>query len=121
MQKGLTVAEQSMVDIAYELLKEKGEPMLYADIMEQVASKKGFTQSETEELIAQLYTEVNIDGRFVCVGRNLWGLKSWFPIDQSSDSAVAANVKEDDLAQELDEMDEDLDFEENELLDEDED
>ena len=121
MHKELTIAEKSMVDITYDLLKEKGEPMLYQDIMKQVATKKGFSQSETENMIAQLYTEVNIDGRFICVGRNLWGLKSWFPLDQSTDSAVAANVKEDDLANELDEIDEDIELEENELLHEDED
>lgn len=89
-----------MVDIAYDLLKNKGEAMMFTEIMKQVAQQKGFSQSETEKLIAQLFTEINIDGRFVCVGRNLWGLKHWFPVEQSSDSAVAANVKEDDYLDE---------------------
>lgn len=86
-----------MVDIAYDLLKNKGESMIFTEIMKQVAQQKGLSQSQVEKMIAQLYTEINIDGRFVCVGRNLWGLKHWFPLEQSSDSAVAANVKEDDM------------------------
>lgn len=97
--------ELSMVDITYKLLEDKGEPMIFMDIMKEVAKRKGLTQSQADELLAQLFTEINIDGRFVCVGRNLWGLKHWFPVEQSSDSAVAANVKDDD---------EDLDEEEYE-------
>jgi DNA-directed RNA polymerase subunit delta len=107
------VRETAMVDLAYDLLKKKGEAMLYRDIMDEVSSMKGFTKEETEHYIAQLYTEINIDGRFVCVGRNLWGLREWYPTDQATDSAVAANVKEDDEYHDLDE--ELFDEEEEEL------
>lgn len=109
--------ERSMVDIAYELLDKKGEPMIYQDIMKSIAEQKGFSKQEADEMIAQLYTEINIDGRFICVGRNLWGLKSWFPIEQATDSAVAANVKEDDYANEVEIDDEE---EINEEIDPDE-
>lgn len=98
------VQERSMVDIAYDLLENKGESMAFTEIMKLVAQRKGFSESQADEMIAQLFTEINIDGRFVCVGRNLWGLKHWFPLEQSSDSAVAANVKEDDdLAEDVEE------------------
>lgn len=107
------VRETAMVDLAYDLLKQKGEAMLYRDIMDEVSSMKGFTKKEAEHYIAQLYTEINIDGRFVCVGRNLWGLREWYPTDQATDSAVAANVKEDDEYHDLDE--ELFDEEEEEL------
>ncbi|KYQ86158.1 MULTISPECIES: DNA-directed RNA polymerase subunit delta [Thermoactinomyces] len=107
------VRETAMVDLAYDLLKQKGEAMLYRDIMDEVSSMKGFTKEEAEHYIAQLYTEINIDGRFVCVGRNLWGLREWYPTDQATDSAVAANVKEDDEYHDLDE--ELFDEEEEEL------
>lgn len=102
------VRETAMVDLAYDFLQEKGEAMQYRDIMDEVSSMKGFTKEEAEHYIAQLYTEINIDGRFVCVGRNLWGLREWYPTEQATDSAVAANVKEDD---EFDDIDEEL-FEE---------
>jgi len=115
------IKETAMVDLAYDLLKEKGEPMLYRDIMKEVAELKGFTGEEIERYIAQLYTEINIDGRFVCVGRSLWGLKEWYPIEQSTDSAVAANVKDDYLDDELEdsmfEDDDDSDFESDDMGD----
>jgi DNA-directed RNA polymerase subunit delta len=90
------IRETAMVDLAYEHLKSVGEPMLYRDILKHVTELKGFTQEDVERYIAQLYTEINIDGRFVCVGRSLWGLKHWYTIEQSTDSAIVANVKEDD-------------------------
>lgn len=96
------VMETAMVDIAYELLKNKGEPIMYQDIMNEVASLKGFTEDGVEKYIAQLYTAINIDGRFTCVGRGMWGLKDWYPIDQTTESAVAANVKDDYLEDDMD-------------------
>lgn len=107
--------ETPMVDLAYDLLKSKGEPMIYRDIMDEIAKMKGFTEEEINQYIAQLYTEVNIDGRFICVGRSLWGLREWYPTEQATDSAVAANVKDDYLE---DEIEDDL-YEDEEDYDED--
>lgn len=98
------IRETAMVDLAYEYLKSRGEPQLYRIILDTVANQKGFTKQDIEQYIAQLYTEINIDGRFVCVGRSLWGLKHWYPIEQSTDSAIVANVK-DDYDAELDDDD----------------
>jgi DNA-directed RNA polymerase subunit delta len=89
------IAETSMVDLAYQILKERGEPLLYLDLLKEIAKLKGFSEEEIEKYIAQLYTDINIDGRFICVGRNLWGLRAWYPTEQATDSAIAANVKDD--------------------------
>lgn len=92
-----------MVDLAYELLKQTGDAMQYRDIMADIAKKKEFTQEDIIKYIAQLYTEINIDGRFVCVGRGTWGLREWYSTEQATDSAVAMNVKDDYLDDEIDE------------------
>ncbi|BCU83295.1 hypothetical protein JIR001_30780 [Polycladomyces abyssicola] len=115
------IRETAMVDLVYELLYEKGEPMLYRDLYQEVARLKGFTEEEMTRYIAQLYTEINIDGRFICVGKSLWGLKKWYPTEQATDSAVQANVKDDfdeDLEEDLFEEEEDELFD-DENLDED--
>lgn len=98
------IRETAMVDLAFHILKEKGEPILYRNLMQEVAELKGFTEEEVQHYIAQLYTEMNIDGRFICVGKSLWGLRGWYPTEQATDSAVAQNVK-DDYSDELDEED----------------
>jgi DNA-directed RNA polymerase subunit delta len=89
-----------MVDLSYDVLRSKGEPMLYRDMMNEVAKLKGFTAEKMSQYITQLYTEVNIDGRFVCVGRGLWGIRGWYPTEQTTDSAVAANVRDEYLGDE---------------------
>ena len=43
---------------------------------------KGLSEDKVMQVIAQLYTEINIDGRFACVGTNLWGLKRWYPVEK---------------------------------------
>jgi len=95
--------EIPMVDLVHKILQSKGEPMLYRDLLQEVARLKGFSEEETMRYIAQLFTEINIDGRFVCVGRSLWGLKHWYPTEQTTDSAVAGNIKDDLDEEELDE------------------
>jgi DNA-directed RNA polymerase subunit delta len=124
------IRETAMVDLAYDYLKSKGEPQLYRVILDSIANQKGFTQEDIERYIAQLYTEINIDGRFVCVGRSLWGLKHWYPIEQATDSAIVANVKddydaelddddlfgsdEDDFTDEIDDLESSNDFDDDE-------
>ncbi|MEX2104272.1 MAG: DNA-directed RNA polymerase subunit delta [Bacilli bacterium] len=75
--------ETSMVDLTFELLKKLNTPLYYRDLMQKVAYIKGMSEKEVMDVIAQLYTEINIDGRFACVGENLWGLKRWYPMDKS--------------------------------------
>lgn len=79
------VKEMPMVDLAFLVLKAANTPFYYRDLMVEVAKLRGMTEEETNDTIAQLYTEINIDGRFACVGTNLWGLKRWYPLERSDD------------------------------------
>lgn len=82
--------EMPMVDLAFEVLKASKNPYYYRDLMQEIAKIKGLSDEQVMEVIAQLYTEINIDGRFACVGTNLWGLKRWYPVDKSEDSVGSA-------------------------------
>ncbi|MFP4978885.1 DNA-directed RNA polymerase subunit delta [Paenibacillus sp. CN-4] len=79
------IREMPMVDLAFLVLKAANTPYYYRDLMAEVAKVRGLTDEEINESIAQLYTEINIDGRFACVGTNLWGLKRWYPLERSDD------------------------------------
>ncbi|MGZ7446035.1 DNA-directed RNA polymerase subunit delta [Paenibacillus sp. TH7-28] len=116
------VQEIPMVDLAFMILKAANTPYYYRDLMNEVAKLRGMSEEQINEAIAQLYTEINIDGRFACVGTNLWGLKRWYPVDRSEDPVASSkrpriiNDDDDDL--------EDEDFVEEEdgyISDEDED
>ncbi|MFC0215474.1 DNA-directed RNA polymerase subunit delta [Paenibacillus chartarius] len=78
--------EMPMVDLAFELLKAANTPFYYRDLMAEIAKIKGLSDDDVMKVIAQLYTEINIDGRFACVGTNLWGLKRWYPVEKSEDT-----------------------------------
>lgn len=82
------INEMPMVDLAFLILKKANEPYYYPDLMKEVGRQRGMSNEQTMNLIAQLYTEINIDGRFACVGTNLWGLKRWYPIEKSEDPVV---------------------------------
>lgn len=104
------IQEIPMVDLAFMVLKAANTPYYYRDLMKEVAKLRGFTEQEINETIAQLYTEINIDGRFACVGTNLWGLKRWYPLERSDDPV--ANAKRPRIIN--DEDDDDDDFAEEE-------
>ncbi len=113
--------EMPMVDLAFLILKTANTPHYYRDLMQEVAKIKGIAEDQMMDLIAQLYTEINIDGRFACVGNNLWGLKRWYPLDKAEDALGNAtrpriiNDEDDDEDEELyteDDTDDDSDFEE---------
>ncbi len=84
------VHETPMVDLAFLVLKAANTPYYYRDLMNEVAKLRGLSDEEINDVIAQLYTEINIDGRFACVGTNLWGLKRWYPVDKSEDALTGA-------------------------------
>lgn len=79
------IREMPMVDLAYELLKSANTPFYYRDLMIEIAKMRGLSDDQVTAVIAQLYTEINIDGRFACVGGNVWGLKRWYPVERSDD------------------------------------
>jgi DNA-directed RNA polymerase subunit delta len=84
--------EVSMLEIAYHILKVNKKPTPFTKLMEQVSNKRDLSPQEQKQRVAQFYTDINIDGRFVCVGDNQWGLKVWYPVE-SSDEELAATIK----------------------------
>lgn len=77
--------ETPMVDLAFLILKAANTPFYYRDLMMEIAKVKGIPEESIKDVIAQIYTEINIDGRFACVGKNLWGLKRWYPVEKTED------------------------------------
>jgi DNA-directed RNA polymerase subunit delta len=112
--------EMPMVDLAFEILKSSNTPHYYRDLMMEIAKVKGLSEDQVNDVIAQLYTEINIDGRFACVGTNLWGLKRWYPVEKGDDGMGNAErpriINDDD-----DDLDDDDVFGEDEGYDNDDD
>jgi DNA-directed RNA polymerase subunit delta len=107
--------EMSMVEIAFEIMKESKNPFDYYDLAKQVAALKGMSEEELNERIAFLYTDMNIDGRFHSLGDNRWGLKSWYPLEQAEEEITTPVKPRKKAKAELDDVDTmDDDFEDYE-------
>lgn len=137
------VAEMSMIEIAHEILTDEKQALDFNELFDKVASIKGYTKEQKKVWIAQLFTDLNVDGRFLTIGSNMWGLKRWYPVEQAEEEVQApvkkkkkkaapkkkkqeeekADIEEEEIEDDLDlddeELDLDADGEENSGLDED--
>ncbi|RXJ02725.1 DNA-directed RNA polymerase subunit delta [Anaerobacillus alkaliphilus] len=123
------ISEMSMVEIAYELMRNEKQPFAFGDLVKRVAEIKGLSEEYVSERISYLYADLNIDGRFIALGENRWGLRTWYPYEQA-DEEVTQTVRrkkkkaEDDedleieLDEDFDDLDGDLDDEYEDLEDE---
>ena len=112
--------EMAMVDIAYEVLREQNRPYNFRELMGEIAALRNMKEEQVMSMIAQIYTEVNIDGRFVCLGENTWGLKRWYPtetVEESQEGGKKKKIITDDFDDDFD-MDDELEevFEEEDDL-----
>jgi DNA-directed RNA polymerase subunit delta len=69
----------SDVDLAYQVLAEKGSPMYFRDLIGKVLEGKGRPVVSVAHAIAEVHTQINMDSRFVHVGKGTWGLTEWLP------------------------------------------
>lgn len=74
--------EISMIELATIILEEEREAMDFNELFNRIASLKNFTEKQKENNIAQFYTDMNIDGRYMTIGTNRWGLRKWYPVEQ---------------------------------------
>lgn len=102
------VREMPLVDLAFEVLKVANTPYYYRDLIMEVAKLRGINADDLNQFIAQVYTEINIDGRFACVGNNVWGLKRWYPVERAEDPV--GNTKRTRIINDDDDLDEDDDL-----------
>jgi DNA-directed RNA polymerase subunit delta len=132
--------EMSLIDMANVILENNNKQTIaFTEMMDQIVAVTGLSEDQVRAKIAQFYTDLNIDGRFLCLGDNRWGLRSWYPVEQAEEDTIT-QIKpkkkkgkklkddDDDLLEDFDDIDEDEDldyddlddFEEEDLLDDDE-
>lgn len=74
-------SELSLIEVARAILKEKGDPIAFADLVNEIQIYLGRSDEEIRERLPQFYTDVNEDGEFISLGENVWGLRSWYPYE----------------------------------------
>lgn len=83
----------SMIELARMILKEENKALNYSEIYQKVVEYKEFDKAQQDEFLAQFYTDLNIDGRFLSVGSGQWGLRDWYPVEQIEEEISAAPKK----------------------------
>lgn len=127
-----------MIEVVHSLLEDKKQATPFHDLVQEIAQLLGLSEEQVAAKIAQFYTDLNIDGRFINLGENRWGLRGWYPYEQIDEEILPQpkpkkkrKVEEDELddyiEEDEDDFEDDGDIEEDdvedldELLDEDDD
>lgn len=93
--EGVNRSELSMIEVAHAILEQRSDVMEFSDLVNQIQTYLGKSDSEIRDSLAQFYTDLNIDGSFISLGDNRWGLRSWYAID-SIDEEVNHGIDEED-------------------------
>jgi len=108
--------KKSMIEVAYQVLTNNNGSMPFVD------QEMGFNQTQFEDNIAQFYTDLSLDGRFLNMSQNTWDLRSRHTYSESVMDTDSIAIDEDDedeedselIEDELDEVEKEMDEEENE-------
>ncbi|MDM8183021.1 DNA-directed RNA polymerase subunit delta [Enterococcus cecorum] len=79
--EGMNKNELSMIEVAHAILEQREDVMDFTDLVNQIQVFLEKSDLEIRESLAQFYTDLNIDGSFISLGENRWGLRSWYAID----------------------------------------
>ncbi|SFH82404.1 DNA-directed RNA polymerase subunit delta [Pisciglobus halotolerans] len=89
-------SELSMIEVAHAVLTQKGEVMDFTDLLKEVIDFLDMNEQSIEEKMPQFYADLNVDGSFISLGENLWGLREWYPVD-SIDEELTHDNDEDEI------------------------
>lgn len=94
------MSNKSMTEIAFEFLKENNE-VPFATLWSEVCTKLGFTQEVAERKIAQFYSAMMLDARFLPLSDNRWDLKKKYRFDDTRFDTSKILIDDDDMDDEL--------------------
>jgi len=113
------VQEMSLIEIATALFNEQKQSVTFGELITEIKKITGFTDADLKGKLSQFYTDLNIDGRFICIGENQWGLRAWYPYDQIEEETTP-QVKTKSKKKKKAADDDDIDADEFDELDEEE-
>ena len=115
--------KESKTDIAYRLMLKKKKERNFYDLWEEVKAELAKVAApeeleNIEEDISFFYTNLTLDGRFVCVGENKWNLRERVTFDKvhidmneiyvdEEEELMDDDMKEEYIADEFDEYGDD--------------
>ena len=93
---GINKSELSMVEVAHAILEAKNEVLDFNQLLVEIQEYMELSDEALEARMARFYTDLNIDGSFISLGDNRWGLRDWYPID-SIDEEIATSMEDEEV------------------------
>ena len=93
---GVNKNELSMVEVAHAILEAKNEVLDFNQLLVEIQEYMELSDEALEARMARFYTDLNIDGSFISLGENRWGLRDWYPID-SIDEEIATSMEDEEV------------------------
>lgn len=94
--KGQDRSELSLIEVAHAILQESGEVYDFNQLLEFLQNYLSLSDADLEKKMVRFYTDLNVDGRFISLGDNRWGLRSWYAIDEI-DEEIINSIEDEDL------------------------
>ena len=93
---GINKNELSMVEVAHAILEAKNEVLDFNQLLVEIQEYMELSDEALESRMTRFYTDLNIDGSFISLGDNRWGLRAWYPID-SIDEEIATSMEDEEV------------------------
>ncbi|HEM3178012.1 DNA-directed RNA polymerase subunit delta [Streptococcus suis] len=95
---GQEKSELSMIEVARAILEERGRDneMYFNDLVNEIQNYLEKSNSDIRTALPIFYSDLNVDGSFIPLGDNKWGLRSWYAIDEIDEEVIT--LEEDDDA-----------------------
>lgn len=93
---GINKNELSMVEVAHAILEAKNAVLDFNQLLVEIQEYMELSDEALESRMARFYTDLNIDGSFISLGDNRWGLRAWYPID-SIDEEIATSMEDEEV------------------------
>ena len=93
---GINKNELSMVEVAHAILEAKNEVLDFNQLLVDIQEYMELSDEALESRMTRFYTDLNIDGSFISLGDNRWGLRDWYPID-SIDEEIATSMEDEEV------------------------
>lgn len=94
--KGQNIEELSLIEVAHAILEDRNERMAFVDLVNEIQKFLQKSDEEIRDRLPQFYTDLNVDGSFISLGENIWGLRSWYAFE-SVDEEVNHPEDEEDV------------------------
>lgn len=91
---GINKEELSLIEVAHAILENHGDIVDFEELLHAIQEYLGLDNTKLDERKIRFYTDINIDGRFISLGDNRWGLRVWYAVDEIDEEIITSAEEE---------------------------